>query len=165
MATALQILQCDKQNTIKLPKATHLQFSPANNNCEIINGRRNKRDNMKLCVEEHEVQCCLLKQKWWIKHYTVFCAANYSPLWNNKSWDIQDKETYNTVVEKYDLLYNQHFTHFHTFYSIKLGFILRPFQFKNPRRSCCLNKSYFPPVSFDCASFLPNVSIPLSTSI
>lgn len=57
----LQISQCDKQNPIKLPKATYLQFSPANNDSKIMNGRCNKKDNMELCVEEHEVLFCLLK--------------------------------------------------------------------------------------------------------
>lgn len=65
-----------------------------------MNGQRNKKDNMKLSVKEHEVQFCLLKQKWWIKHYTAYCTANRALLWNNLRRDVQDKETYHRVVEK-----------------------------------------------------------------
>lgn len=62
----LQISRSDKHNAAKLPKATCLQFRPANNDSKITNGRHNndfKKGNVELCVEEHEVLCCLPKAK------------------------------------------------------------------------------------------------------
>lgn len=48
-------LAFDKQKTIKLPKATYLQFSATNKNSKIMYEQCNKKDNMELFVEEHEV--------------------------------------------------------------------------------------------------------------
>lgn len=58
----------------KTAKGKYLQFSWANKNFEIMNGQCNKKDNMELFAKEHKVQFCLLKQKWWIKHYTAYCV-------------------------------------------------------------------------------------------